>query len=210
MLKRHVVIKAKRINPKINIKIDYKTLVFFTLMVCGVILGVFISEKGSDEWHRFFTTVIKSYLHFEESKSILAIFSRIFLPFFTLYLITYLVGMCGMGVPFLTIIPLILGGYFGVEITQYYINFGLSGIGCCALIYAPIYAIATATLIKCCCQAFDISKEIFFYSITGKGDGKPIFKEYSLKHLFFLVPIIIGAGISTLFYTLFGDLFSFI
>lgn len=209
MFKKHVVIKAKRINPKINLKIDYKTVFFFTLMICGVILGVFISEKGSDEWHTFFSNFIKGYLNIAPDGSLFLIFGRFFLPFFILYITSYIVGLCGMGIPFLMFIPLILGIYFGVEITQYYVDFGLSGIGCCALIYSPVYAIATATLIKCCCHCFDISKEIFFYLVSGKGNGKPIFREYSQKHLVFLVPIIIGAGLTTLSFRLFSDLFVF-
>lgn len=210
MFKRNVVIRAKRITPKINVNLDYKTLVFFTLMICGVIIGVFVSEKGSEEWHKFFSDAVSGYLSSEQNESIMLVFCKFFLPFFLLYLVAYIIGLCGMGIPFLSIIPLVLGCFFGIEITHYYINYGLSGIGCCTLIYMPVYSIATATLIKRCCHCFDISGEIFTYLITGKGDGKPILKEFTLKHLFFLLPIIAGSALSAVSFKMFGDLFTFI
>ena len=210
MFKRNVVIRAKRITPKINVNLDYKTLVFFTLMICGVIIGVFVSKKGSEEWHKFFSDAVSGYLSSEQNESIMLVFCKFFLPFFLLYLVAYIIGLCGMGIPFLSIIPLVLGCFFGIEITHYYINYGLSGIGCCTLIYMPVYSIATATLIKRCCHCFDISGEIFTYLITGKGDGKPILKEFTLKHLFFLLPIIAGSALSAVSFKMFGDLFTFI
>ncbi len=210
MFKKNVVIRAKRISPKFKLNIDYKTLVFFTLMICGVIIGVFISENGSDEWHAFFSNIVNGYLSSEHSGNILVLFYKLFLPFFLLYLITYIIGLCGMGIPFLSLIPLTLGVFFGIEIAHYYINYGLTGIGCCTLIYMPVYAIATATLIKRCCHCFDISGEIFIYLVTGKGDNKPILKDFTLKHLFFLLPIVAGAILSALSFKMFGDLFTFI
>ncbi len=209
-MKKHIVIKAHKFNKKANINIDYKTLLFFTFLVAGVIIGVFISENGSEEWHTFFTSLLKKYLSFNVNGNIFIMFMRVFLPFLILMIITYITGLCGVGAPFLLFTPLLLGCCFGVTVAQYYINFGLSGIACCGLIFLPAYAIATATLIKCCCRCVDISGEIFLYFATGKGENKPILKEYTIYFLTMLIPIVIGGVITTAFYKLFAHLFTFI
>ncbi len=209
-MRKHIVIKANKFKPKANIKIDYKTLVFFTFLTAGIIIGVFISKKGSSTWHLFFTELLNKYVSVESNENILLSFSRIFIPFFIIFLITYIIGLCGVGSPFLLSVPLMLGCFFGTTITQYYINYGLSGVACCALIYLPSYATATATLIKCCCRAFDISGEIFFYLISGKGENKLLFKDYSIHFLVLLLPIIIACVASVVLYALFSHLFEFI
>ncbi len=210
MLKKSVVIKAPAFKPNVNFKINNKTLIFFTLFICGIIMGVHISEAGSAEWHAFFTSLINDVLFPETGSSLLIVFIRIFLPFFSLLLICFVTGLSGMGTPFVALVPLLTGCFFGIEITQFYINFGMSGIGGWALIYLPSYATATATVIKCCCHCVDISGEIFIFLVTGKGEGKPIFKEYILRYVIYIVPVLLGSLITTLFYRMFGDLFSFV
>lgn len=209
MLKRPKIYKTKRINKSLNIKIDYKAVLFFTLLICGIIIGVFIAENGSEEWHSFFNKLITSILSKQSNNSFIIIFLKNFLPFFIILLSTYIIGLCGVGIPLLATVPFITGVMFGVIISQYYVSFGLSGIGCCALIYLPLYATATATLIRSCCCSFDISGEIFLYLVSGKGCNKPLLKEYSLKQLVFLIPIAIGACVTALSYHFFSDLFIF-
>lgn len=208
MFKRPIIIKARKRKQNFNMNFDYKTPVFFSFLICGVILGVFISEGGSVEWHSYITNTINNYLTFSENSFIL-FFIKIFTPLFLLYVLAYIIGLGGVGVPFLFTIPLALGCIFGIEVTNFYLNYGLKGISYCSLVFLPSYAIATATLIKCCCQCFNISGEIFIFLITGKGDNKPILKEYTLKYIVLLTPIVAGALLSGLLYKLFGSLFVF-
>ncbi len=210
MLKKSVVIKAPAFKPKFNLKINNKTLVFFTLFICGIIAGVHISQAGSAEWHTFFMSIINNVLFSQSESGLFTVFIRVFLPFFSMLLMCFIIGLSGMGTPFIALVPLLIGCFFGVEITQFYINFGVSGIGGWALVFLPAYATATATLIKCCCHCVDISGEIFIFLVTGKGEGKPIFKEYLLRYAIYIVPVLLGSLITTLFYRIFGDLLNFV
>lgn len=210
MLKKSVVIKANKFRPKTKLKFDYKTVIYFTLLICGIIIGVFITEKGSSEWHIFFGNLISNHLVAKSSNSIFTNFCSIFLAVFIIFLYNYISGLCGVGIAFTSFSPFILGMYFGVMLTFYYTTYGLSGIMYCALVNLPAYAITAATLVKCCCESSDISKEIFFYLLSGKGDGKPYLKEYTLRYLVYLIPISLGALISALFFHLFSHLFTFI
>ncbi len=209
-LKKHFVIKTNLFKTNKNINFDYKTLIFFTFLLSGIITGVFISEKGIGNWHTFYSEIINTYLSHSLNKNPISMFFRLFLPFVIIMITTYITGLCGVGAPFLPIAPMLLGCTFGIIVTQYYLNYGLSGILCCGLIYLPSYAITTATLIKCCCRCFSISGEIFYYIITGKGEGKPILKEYTLQFLIYILPIAVGCVVTVLFYGLFAHLFNFI
>jgi hypothetical protein len=118
--------------------------------------------------------------------------------------------MCGLGSVFVSFSPVIIGVYYGVSVTSYYLNFGAQGILYCLLINLPLYAIAAATLIKGCCESVKISKNVLFYLISGKGEGKPLIKDYTVKFLFYLIPLISGSVMSALLYNWFSKLFSFI
>ena len=210
MLKKSVVIKANKIKPKIKFQFDYRTVLYFTLLICGIIIGVFINKKGSNEWHIFFENLICNYLITKSSNSIFTNFCSIFSAVFIVFLYNYISGLCGVGIPFTSFSPFILGVYYGVILTFYYLSYGFSGIIYCALVNLPLYAITAATLVKCCCESSNISKEIFFYLISGKGEGKPLLKEYTIKYLVYLIPVSAGALISALFFHLFSHLFTFI
>lgn len=210
MLKKSVVIKANKFRGKVNLRFDYKTIIYFTLLICGIIIGVFLSEKGSKEWHIFFENLISNHLIAKASNDIFVNFCSMFLAVFIVFLYNYISGLCGVGIAFTSFSPFILGVYFGVIITFYYISYGFSGIAYCALINLPLYAITAATLVKCCCESSNISKEIFFYLVSGKGEGKPFLKDYTLKYLIYLIPVSLGALISALFFHLFSHLFTFV
>ncbi len=209
-MKKHIIIKANKLKPNIKINIDYKTIVFFTLLICGLVIGVLITQNGSDSWQIFFNEFLNKYISSQSNDNYILLFFRFFLPFFTLHLITYIIGLCGVGAPFLSFIPVSLGICFGVIITKYYANYELNGIVFCCLIYLPLYATTAATLIKCCCRCLDISGEIFLYLASGKGEGKPMLKDFTLNSLVMIIPTIIACVISVIFYNLFSELFIFI
>lgn len=211
MFKKSVVIKANKFKPKanmVNFKIDYKLIIFFTLFICGLILGMYISKHFSEEFLQFVSESVTNQIKTLQSGNFLQIFFKIFFPFLTIYILIYIIGLSGVGVPFLCIIPILLGCIISFKTHQYYIASGLSIAICCVISYLPLYAIATATFMKRCCHCFDISGEIFVFLITGKGEGKPLLKDYTLKHLFFIIPICIGAVISSVLFEISSKLFT--
>lgn len=208
MLKRHIVFNVRK--KKFNVKFNYKILVFFTLMLCGCILGAHISGNIPLQIQELIKDAIKASVSSFNNENIFITFLKLFLPFFVLLLVSYITGLCGVGIPLLCTVPLFTGSILSFVVSQFRLYYGWSGIGFCALVYLPVYATATATLIKSCCCSFDISSEIFIFLATSKRDGGTLLKEHSLKHIVLMLPILISASLSVLLYNLFGDLFSFI
>ncbi len=210
MFKKSVVIRANRLK-KIRLKFDYKTIIFFTILLCGLIFGAILSAKGSEAWHQFFNTFVNNHLTVKSSSSIFRNFCSVFFCLFIIILFDYISGLCGLGIPFIYFTPLLLGTYCGVIISQFYYLYNLRGLLYCILINIPCYAITAATLIKCCCFSSDISKEILVYLINGKNDTKEkILYNYTIKYLLLCIPILISALLNAITFRLFGNLFHFI
>ncbi len=210
MLKKNVVLNARKLKKINMVKVDCKTLVFFTIAICGVIIGVFTTKNISNDWNSVFSQVLNFFCLSKTDSSLLSIFFKLFLPVFIIYTLIYIIGTCAMGVPFLCICIFSIGWFLGLIISHYCVEYGFMGICYCGLVYLPVYAIATASVIKCCCNCFNISSEIFYYLIMGKGESKNLFKDYTIRHTFFVVPIAIGAMIGTISFKMFSDLFNFI
>ena len=210
MLKRSVVIRANRLK-KINIRLDYKTIVFFTVLLCGVIFGVMLTNSGSEAWHQFIGSFLNNHLTIKSTSSVFRSFCSVFFSFFILLLFDYACGLCGIGVPFLYLTPLFLGIYCGIITSQLYCSYQLTGLLYCAVVNVPCYAITAATLIKCCCFSSDISREIFIYLVNGKNDTKEkLLQGYTIRYLIMCIPLIISALINAVTFRLLKDLFNLV
>lgn len=206
-MKKHVVINGKKINSALRFNVDYKTVVFLTLLLCGIILGVNISENLTVEWQKFFADIIDRFYVPSYKTEYVTIFARLFLPFAIAITLTYVIGLCGVGIPFIASIPLFSGVFVSVLIPQIFRIYGMQGIGCFVFVYLPLLAIASATIIKSCSNSIGISLEIFLLLATGKGSCKPILKDYTIQHVAYMVLILIFSAISVLLYVVYLKLF---
>ncbi len=210
MLKNKLIFNFKRKSKPVSINFDYKLIVFFVIFFCGIIIGGFVVKNSSDSLLRILSTFIKEYFVGLNAQAYIISFIKVFTPFLLISITTYIAGLCGVGIPLLGFAPFLLGVVIGSVVSQYYIDFGFAGIGCCALIYLPLFATATATLIKGCCCSFDISGEIFYFVVSGKGSGDAILKGYTVKYLIFLIPIILSSIVTLILYHFFSHLFAFL
>lgn len=213
MFKKSVVLKANKLKPIAGVSPDYKTVIFFTLFVCGLIIGVTVISQSGTDFTDFFSKIIHNNISAKKDSSWFKCFCGEFVWLFILVFVDFICGLCGVGLPFIWLIPICFGCFAGMVLALFFINYGMTGLGYCALMNIPSYAITAATLVKCCCESTKVSNEIFFYILSGsKGDTSktPILKEYTVKYIFFCIPVIIAALISTGSFKLFSGLFSFV
>ncbi len=213
MFKKSVVLKANKLKPLSGISTDYKTAIFFTLFVCGLIIGVSIVKKGDSEFIDFFSKLMHNNISAKNDSSWFRCFCGDFLWLFLLVFVDFICGLCGVGFPFIWLIPVCFGGFTGMVLSLFFINYGMTGLGYCALINVPGYAITAATLVKCCCESTKISNEIFFFIIGGnknEGNKEPLLKDYVINYILLCVPVVLSALISTGSFKLFSGLFGFV
>ena len=211
MLKKSVVIgahKLRKSRPAFN---DYKSVIYLCVLACGVCFGVMLSRNGGEWWHSFWGTIINNHLTAKLDSSLLMNFCGAFTPVLILLLYCFVFGMCGVGAPFLYLAPLALGVFSGTCGAELYHMFSIEGLAYWCCVNIPCNAIVAATLIRCCCYGSELSSYIFSVMIYPKTERREhVLKDYSIKFLVMLVPVALGALLSTATFALVGKLFSFL
>lgn len=210
MLKKHVVfnLRKRTINlPKKKKKADYKIMIYFSLMVSGAVLGANIFKSSSPETDNLLSSIFISLFTPDNTQGLLMNFFKILLPFIVLISLSYVIGLCGAGIPILALVPLVSGIFAGAYVGLCYGAYGLREAVCRMLVFLPSYAIAAASLIKCCCRSTVISGEIFSFLLTGKGEGKALLKDYTVEYAVLTVPVIIGSAVSLCTFSILEELF---
>ncbi len=200
-MKKSIVIKANRLNLKsINkFKFDKMTIVLCSVLICGLILGIFTSSKLLKTDNNVLGNLFESFFFSCSKLSFINCFITYFLISLLFAAFAFILGFCAVGTPALCLLPFILGLFFGSSICCYFSNYGLTGFLFCVLANIPFYAITAATLLKCCCESIKMSVELFCVVINGKATKSC----YSLRDIvmFYCVmclPLLIGSIIKTI------------
>ena len=209
-MKKSVLIRANKFNSFNNFKLDLKSITFFVLFVCGLILGVLIIKNTTSDVNAFILKVIRNSTLAVTQSNLINIFSGTILLLFVLLFYVYVFGQCSVGIPFLAFAPLLWGTYSGIMTGGLYTLFGLKGLGYCAIVNLPCYAITATTLIRGCCIGTGYSNEIFLGMLTPDWKKQADFtlKNYSFKFLVLVVPLIMSALLKACSCKLFGELFA--
>lgn len=208
MLKKGVVIKAKRIKP---LKLDCETIILFSLFLCGIILGAFLIKNCDDEVKNALSTILRNFFSVKSESGFLVCFSGIAFFLFIFILIVFLFGLCAVGTPLVWLVPIIFGMFCSGYVSLMLINFGIKGMFYFVMVDLFPYAITTATLVKCCCESTKTSVNLFGCLAGDNGlRGSNLLKEYVLIYLVLSVPVVIGALISAFCFKIFQGLFIFI
>ncbi len=209
-MKKSFVIKAPKMRLKKSVKIDYKVVFLFCLLICGVIIGTFIVKTSNEEFNSIVKTIISNNLSVKLKSNIFVVFSTFFATSLLFLIYNYIFGLCGFGGVFISLSSVLFGLYLGFSVSFYYITYSLDGIFYYMTVNLPVNAITAATLIKCCSNSYNMSNEIFMFVLKGKTGNKPLLKEYTLKYVIYIVPICVGSLISAILFRCLSHLFDFI
>ena len=211
-MKKSVVIKTKKIKALSKAEIDYKSVLFFVLFICGLIIGVTIIKNVDETTKNAIFVLLKRNLFGLKESSFIQLLSVTFLNLFLLWFYVFLFGFCALGTPFIWLNPLFWGLLSGGVVSSYYVMFGFAGLGYFSVINLPCYAITAATLIRGCCVGSNMSNEIFLSLLRGEWKKQPenTIKVYTIKFIALLIPLALSALIKSGSFVLFGDLFGLV
>lgn len=207
MFKKGVVLKTNRIKYS---NFDCRTIILFSLFLCGFIIGIFFIKNCDNEIKDALGTLLNNYISAKCDCGFLSCFSGSLIFLILFIIVAFLLGLCAVGTPLVCLIPIIFGLICSCYVSLMLINYSFKGLLYCVMVDLLPYAITTATLMKCCCESTKISVNLFG-CIAGDSvlRGKNLFKEYVLNYLVLCVPVIIGALISTFCFKIFRGLFVF-
>lgn len=208
MFKKSVVIRAKRIKP---LKLDYKTIVFFTLLICGIIIGISLIKNGDGDFNHLLKNLIDGVNATKFNNSFVSAIFYVFGWLLVFVLLAFFSGLSGLGIPLISLVNVLFGVVCGVVCGVYYVNYGIKGIGFFSLVHLPCYAITAATLIKCCCESLKISFNVFSFlsgNTVNQNKNKKLLKDYILSYLILCIPLIVASALNIVGFKIFSGLFS--
>lgn len=168
----NLVIKEKKNYSEIlKDNIDYILPVVF--YIAGLLIGTLILRQIGES--KLITDVLQ-----HSNDTLFSIFINKFCLYFSIFMVSVLLGLCLIGFPFVNIIPMIIGISTGVVISYYYSTFIVKGIGYCLLMVTPEISAFSTIIIYTIKNANELSKFIFS-SATNKNDTADIDIKLYLK-----------------------------
>ncbi len=209
MFKKTVVLKRRKMNLP---KFDYRNFFFFSLFICGLILGVLTIKNENSELNDALKNFFINYISEKSEKTFFEYFFECSLLIFIIPLFCFFAGLCAVGGPIIIAIPTLVGIVVGMATGILYSQYALQGLGYSALVIIPSTAIVIATLLKCCDESINMALDIIYMIIGGNSSNIKVnkLKEYCLKYLVLCLPFVLAGAINTVSFKLFGGLFSFV
>ena len=192
-------------------KTRWRIFLIGAFFISGLISGSLIVGGYSETSETALDVVISGFIDVRTGQSILTTFYNSLVSTVPLLIITFILGLCAIGVPFIPFISVFRGLGLGISMGYLYAFQGLKGIGYCALIIIPPAIVSSIAIILACKEALRFSS-IIFMSMTSKGNktGKiPDMKKYCLRFCVFLFLLIAAVIIDACFSSAFSRFFVF-
>ena len=179
-------VKSSIINTRFFLKDNTITFVFISLFTLATLGGSFALclTAHSDT---VLSLILKQYFSENESLSIIELFSRNVIAAFICLVLMYIGGLCAIGIPIVSIIPIIKGISIGAIISYQYVYNGIKGFLYTVVILLLPQALYMAIFTLAYTEGFYMSLSVS----NGIFAGKPRNLKYSVNFLTFTKRFII-------------------
>lgn len=187
-------------NTKYNLFKENKVYIYSIIFyVAGLVCGSFIYKRCQNE------TINNIFSNNSE------LFIQLLINNLSIYVlilsITVLLGICLIGYPILNIIPMIIGIGEGFQISYFYCNFSVKGIGYSLLMITPFVSLFLTIIIYSISTSHKLSKSIYTKTFGDEcQDASLEYKIYLKKYLIYFVLLILAAIVNTILRVLLQDI----
>lgn len=186
-------------------------LMFSILLLSGLLIGVLVAKNGNESILDQVSRMFDSFYSVRENQSIGASVINSLKVSCAFWLINVLFGLCIIGIPFVTVIPVIRGLGIGLVTGYIYSIYGIKGIGYCFLIIFPGALISFIALIYAVSDSFKMSLYTLSSCVNSeapKGGAEKI-KIFAVRQIFYLMLFAVSAFIDGIVNKLFAGVFNF-
>ena len=141
--------------------------------------------------------ILKS-LYSVDTGKFLTLFSGNFCLYFSVFMVTVLLGMCLIGYPIINVIPLLLGMVISIKVMYFYTSYSIKGIGYALLMIIPEGAALITTIIATINVSSRLSRYILNCASSREVDECPQAKSLLKKYLTYALTVTIIAFINAL------------
>lgn len=198
-------------NRVSQLPIRREILMFSILLLSGLLIGVLVAKNGNESILDQVSRMFDSFYSVRENQSIGASVINSLKVSCAFWLINVLFGLCIIGIPFVTVIPVIRGLGIGLVTGYIYSIYGIKGIGYCFLIIFPGALISFIALIYAVSDSFKMSLYTLSSCVNSgapKGGAKKI-KIFAVRQIFYLMLFAVSAFIDGIVNKLFAGVFNF-
>lgn len=198
-------------NRVSQLPIRREILMFSILLLSGLLIGVLVAKNGNESILTQVNRMFDSFYSVRENQSISASVVNSLKVSCAFWLINLLFGLCIIGVPFVTVIPVIRGLGIGLVTGYIYSIYGIKGIGYCFLIIFPGALISFIALIYAVSDSFKMSLYTLSSCVNSgapKGGAEKI-KIFAVRQIFYLMLFAVSAFIDGIANKLFAGVFNF-
>lgn len=198
-------------NRVSQLPIRREILMFSILLLSGLLIGVLVAKNGNESILAQVSRMFDSFYSVRENQSIGASVINSLKVSCAFWLINILFGLCIIGIPFVTAIPVIRGLGIGLVTGYIYSIYGIKGIGYCFLIIFPGALISFIALIYAVSDSFKMSLYTLSNCVNSgapKGGAEKI-KIFAVRQIFYLMLFAVSAFIDGIVNKLFAGVFNF-
>lgn len=198
-------------NRVSQLPIRREILMFSILLLSGLLIGVLVAKNGNESILAQVSRMFDSFYSVRENQSIGASVINSLKVSCAFWLINILFGLCIIGIPFVTIIPVIRGLGIGLVTGYIYSIYGIKGIGYCFLIIFPGALISFIALIYAVSDSFKMSLYTLSSCVNSgapKGGAEKI-KIFAVRQIFYLILFAVSAFTDGIVNKLFAGVFNF-
>lgn len=198
-------------NRVSQLPIRREILMFSILLLSALLIGVLVAKNGNESILAQVSRMFDSFYSVRENQSIGASVINSLKVSCAFWLINALFGLCIIGIPFVTVIPVIRGLGIGLVTGYIYSIYGIKGVGYCFLIIFPGALISFIALIYAVSDSFKMSLYTLSSCVNSgapKGGAEKI-KIFAVRQIFYLMLFAVSAFTDGIANKLFAGVFNF-
>ena len=175
--------------------IDEKEYVYPVLFyISGLIIGSFSFRLFNSST---VLNVLKS-LYSVKTNSFISLFTGNFCLYFSVFMVTVLLGMCLIGYPLINAIPLVLGVVTAIKVTYFYTSYSVKGIGYSLIMIIPEASVLITTIIATINVSSKLSRYILNCASSREVDERPKAKSLLKQYLTYALTVTIVSFVNAL------------
>jgi len=192
----------------ISMKDSWRICLLLTLFITGLIIGSFVIKNNNSLLINQIEQIVKNSVTEKSSSSFIKNFFDFLLPNTVYLILSFTFGFCAVGIPLISLLPLIKGFGMGIIGAYIYQAFAIKGVCYCLLIFFPAQIISSAVLIYACNEGFYMASELFnALRIKQISKEKDFIRVYLTRFVILLSFLLIASFTDSLLSSIFSGFF---
>lgn len=182
----------------------WQVVLLISLFWAGMIIGCIFINNETNELTEKIASVIEKGFSARSSYTSMQIFKNSLLTHSIFLILAYILGMSGIGYPFICLVPMICGVSNGMVSGYIYSSFGIKGFLYCLTTVYPGLLISLVALIIGSCECLQMSLQVFKI-LTDKNriSCENSAKKYGYQFIVLFGIVIVSAIVETLMCNIF-------